>query len=78
MTDHAVAYTIGPIFKHFIDCEQMSLAVGITLFYGGTPQKVQRYNISVSKWPSDINSAADIAFLKNHAQNIECIFDYVD
>ena len=27
---HAVAYTIGPIFKHIIDCVQLYLTNGFT------------------------------------------------
>ena len=27
---HAVAYTVGPIFKHIIDCEQLCLINGFT------------------------------------------------
>ena len=41
---HAVAYTIGQIFKHIIDCVQLyftddfSNIVGVTLNFDGTPQ----------------------------------------
>ena len=28
--DHAVAYTIGPIFQHIIDCVQMYFINGLT------------------------------------------------
>ena len=28
--DHAVAYTIGPIFKHIIDCVQLYFTTGFT------------------------------------------------
>ena len=28
--DHAVAYTIGPIFKHIIDCVQLYFTNGFT------------------------------------------------
>ena len=30
LAGHAVAYTIGPIFKHFIDCVQLYFANGFT------------------------------------------------
>ena len=78
---HAVAYTIGSIFKHIIDCvqlyftngivnplkRQLSLAYrGVTLIFDGTPQIiVQRC------------SAADNAIFKNRTQNIECSFGCV-
>ena len=29
--DHAVAYTIGPIFKHIIDCVQLYFTNGFTI-----------------------------------------------
>ena len=29
-TGHAVAYTIGPIFKHIIDCVQLYFTNGFT------------------------------------------------
>ena len=51
---HTVAYTIGPIFKHIIDCVQLYFTngfmnvvlysvnslwlVGVTLIFDGTPQ----------------------------------------
>ena len=28
--DHVAAYTIGPIFKHFIDCVQLCFKNGFT------------------------------------------------
>ena len=60
---HAVAFTIGPIFKH------------VTLIFDGIPQiTVQRYQIAAPRWPNDIRSAADNAIFKNRAQNIDCSF----
>ena len=57
---HAVAYTIGPIFKHIIDCVQLYFTngftyivlknvnclwlVGVALIFDGTPQ------IIVQRW----------------------------
>ena len=38
---------------------------------------VQRCQIAASRWPNDISSAADNAFFKNRAQNIECSFGCV-
>ena len=44
---HAIAYAIGPIFKHIIDCVQLYFTNGftnivgldgITLMFNGTPQ----------------------------------------
>ena len=39
---HALAYTIGSIFKHIIDCVQLYFnclwLVGVTLIFDGTPQ----------------------------------------
>ena len=49
---HGVAYTIGPIFKHIIDCVQLYLTnvftnivhvnclwlVGVTFIFDGTPE----------------------------------------
>ena len=61
---HAVAYTISPIFKHIIDL----WLVGVTLVFDGIPQKrVQRCQISASRWPNDISFAADNAIFKNRA-----------
>ena len=34
-------------------------------------------HIAASRWPNDINSAADNAIFKNRAQNIECSFGCV-
>ena len=60
---HAVAYTIGPSFKHIIDCvlsANFLWLVGIILFFGGTPQIiVQQCQIAAPMWPNDISSAAD-------------------
>ena len=80
---HAVAYTIGPIFKHIIDCVQVYFTngftnivlysvnclwlVGVTLIFEGTLQKIVQRCQIIS-------SAADNAIFKNRAQNIECSF----
>ena len=55
---HTVAYTIGPIFKHIIDCVQLYFTndftnidlqsvnwlwlVGVTLIFDGTPQIIEQ------------------------------------
>ena len=82
-TVHAVAYTIGPIFKHIIDDFTNDFTnfvllrvnciwpVGVTLIFDGTPQ------ITVPRWINDISSAADNAIFKNRAQNIEYSFGCV-
>ena len=88
--DHAVAYTIGPIFKHIIDCVQLYFTngsrivsfclwlVGITLIFDGTPQIIlQRFQIAAPRWPNDISYAADNAIFKNRAQNIDYSFGCV-
>ena len=76
---HAVTYTIGPIFKHIINCVQLYfingftniVLVGVTLIFDGSPQIiVQRCQILAPKWPNDISSAADNAIFKNRAKNI--------
>ena len=87
---HAVACTIGSIFKHIIDCVQLYFTNGftniaprvclvcVTLIFGGTPQIiVQRSQIAAPRWPNDISSAADNAIFKNRAQKIECSFGSV-
>ena len=87
---HAVAYTIGQIFKHVIDCISPMAArilsfivnclwlVSVTLIFDGTPQIiVQRCQIAAPRWPNDISCAADNAVFKNRAQNIKCSFGCV-
>ena len=85
---HAVAYTIGPIFKHIIVCVQLYFTNGFTntrplkrqlslvyLIFDGTPQRiVQRYQIAAPMWPNDISSTADNAIFKNRQQKLECSF----
>ena len=57
-------------FKGSINC--------LWLIFDGNPQIiVQRCQIAASRWPNDINSAADNAIFKNRAQNIECSFGCV-
>ena len=81
--DHAVAYTIAPIFKHIIDCVQLYFTngfwlVGVTFIFDGTPQIIVLwYQIAVLRWPNDISSVADNAIFKNREQNIECSFGCV-
>ena len=72
-TDHAVAYTIGTIFKHIADCVQQYFTngftnivlnclwvVGVTLIFDATSQIiVQRCQIANPMWPNDISFAAD-------------------
>ena len=87
---HAVAYTIGPILKHIIDCMQLYFTNGftniahclwldgVTLIFDGTPQIiVQRCQIAAPMWSNDISFEADNAIFKNRAQNIECSFGCV-
>ena len=93
LAGHAVAYTIGPIFKH-IDYVQLYFTNGstnivlssvnclwfvdVTLIFGDIPQIiVQRCEIAATRWPKHISSAADNAIFKNKAQNIECSFGCV-
>ena len=83
----AVAYTIGPIFKHIIDCVHLYLTNSFTnivlkivncLWLVGTPQLiVQRCQIAAPTWPNYISSAADNVIFKNRVQNIECSFGCV-
>ena len=69
----AVAYTIGPIFKHIIDCVNYLQLVGVALIFDGTLEIIdQRCQIAAPSWPNDISSAADNAIFTNRAQNIEC------
>ena len=88
LAGHAVAYTIGSIFKHIIDFVQLYFTngftnivlqsvnclwlVGVTLIFDGTPQ------IIVQRWqtaaPSWPNDINSAAYLQNRAQNIECSF----
>ena len=86
---HAVAYTIGPIFRR-IKCatvfhqwlheywplkRQLSLSSGLTLIFDGTPQvTVQRCKIAAPRWPNHISFPADNAIFKTSAQNIEYSF----
>ena len=80
LAGHAVAYTIGPIFKHIIDSLiasrilsfKASIVSGVTLIFD-----VQRCQIAAPRWPNDISSAADNAIVKNRVQNIECSFSWV-
>ena len=72
-TGHAVAYTIGPIFK-FRLCTvvfHQSLHEYCPLkpkIFDGIPQIiVQRCQTTAPRWPNDINSAADNAIFKNRA-----------
>ena len=81
---HAIAYTIGPIFKQIIDFVQLYFTtnialkshncvwlIGVTLIFDGTPQVIaQRCQITALSWPNDISS--DNAVFKNRAQNIKC------
>ena len=60
----AVAYTIGPIFKHIIDCVQLYFTKGFTNI-------VQRCQIEAPRWPYDISYGADNAIFKSRAQNIQ-------
>ena len=70
LAGQTVAYTIGPIFKHIIDCVQMYFTHGTN----GTPHIiVQRYQVAASRWPNNISSA----IFKNRTQNIECSFGCV-
>ena len=85
--DHAVAYTIGPIFKHIIDNGFTNIVsysvnclwlVDVTLIFDGNPQIiVQRCQIAVPRWPNYITSGTDNGIFKNRAQNIECSFGCV-
>ena len=68
---HAIAYTIGPISKHIIDCVQLYFTngftnivleivnclwlVGVTLIFDGIPQIVQRCQIAAPRWTNDIS-----------------------
>ena len=84
---HAVAYTVGSIFKHIIDCVQLYFTNGFMnivlssvscLWFNCTPQIIlQRCQIAPPRWPNDISSAAENAIFKNRAHNIEYSFDYV-
>ena len=81
---HAVAYTIGPIFKHIIDCVQLYFINGFTNIILQsvnclwlTQIIVQRCQIAAPRWPNYISSAADNAIFKNRAQNIEFSFGCV-
>ena len=78
---HAVAYTIGPTFKHIIDCTQLYFTNGFTniiLLFDVTRQIiVQRRQIAAPRWPNNISSAADNAIFKNRAQNIQYSFGCV-
>ena len=81
---HAVAYTMGPIFKHIVDCVQLYFTsgftnivlhsvncfwlVGLKLIFDGTPHIII---VQAQRWPNYISSAADNAIFKNRAQNIE-------
>ena len=67
---HAVAYTIGPIFKHIIDCVQLYFTNSINCLRFVSDWR-QRCQIAATKWPNDISSAADNAIFKSRAQNIE-------
>ena len=83
LAGHAVAYTIGTIFKHIIDCVQLYFTNGLTkasivsVFDGTSQIIVQWWQIAAPRWPNDISSAADNAIFKNMAQNIECSFECV-
>ena len=75
--DHAVAYMIGSIFKHIIECVQLYFTnlkrqlwlVGVTLIFDGTSQIiVQRCQIATPRWPNDISSASDNVIFKNRPQ----------
>ena len=90
---HAVAYTIGPIFKHIIDCvqlqyswlheycplkRQLSLACQRNTYLCQHPKNNSpMVSNRSSRWPNENSSAADNAILKNRAQNIECSFGCV-
>ena len=79
-----IAYTIGPIFNHIIDCVQLYFNNGITnivikasivwlvsvklIFHGTLQIIVQRCQIAAPRWPDDICSAADNAIFKNRSQ----------
>ena len=79
---HAVGFTIGKIFKHIIDCVQLSFSCQLSLacrrntyiWRHPTNKIVQRCQIAALRWPNDISRAADNAIFKNRAQNIECNF----
>ena len=69
---HAVAYTIGPIFKH------INIYSIVTFIFDSTPQIIdQRCQIAVPRRSNGISSAADNAIFKNRAQNIECSSSWV-
>ena len=63
---NAVAYMIGPIFKHIIDVFHQWL-------HEYCPLKRQ-LSLAAPRWPNNIRFAADNGIFKNRAQNIECSF----
>ena len=61
---YAVAYTIGLIFKHIIDCGQLFFTKSFTNIFDGTPQIiVQRCAIAARRWPNDNSFAADNTYI---------------